>query len=72
MLLLGSAFDVRITGGDLWQANSRAVQVSGITSLRFVDGTTSHGRVLSAQAGRSRLEQQGVDVTAQISVSPTQ
>jgi hypothetical protein len=72
MLLLGSAFDVRITGGDLWQANSRAVQVSGITSLRFVDGTTSHGRILSAQAGRSRLEQQGVDVTAQISVSPTQ
>lgn len=71
MLLLGSAFDVRITGGDLWQANSRAVQVSGITSLRFVDGTTSHGRVLSAQLGRSRLEQQGVDVTAQISVSPT-
>lgn len=71
MLLLGSAVDVRVTGGDLWQANSRPVQVSGISCLRFVDGTTSHGLILSAQADRSRLEEQGIDVTAKIVVNPT-
>lgn len=70
MLVLGSGNDVRITGGDLWQANGKPVQVNGIDQLRFVDGTTSHGVLLSAQWDRSRLEQNGIDVTAQIVVNP--
>ncbi len=70
MLLLGSAADTEITGGDLWQANGQPVQVSGITQLRFVDGTTSQGGLLPAQAGRSILQQNGADVTAQVEVNP--
>ncbi len=70
MLLLGSATDTEITGGDLWQANSKAVQVSGISQLKFVDGTTSQGAVLPAQTDRSTLQQNGADVTAQVVVNP--
>jgi hypothetical protein len=70
MLILGSAADVRVTGGDLLQANGRAVQVSGITQLKFAPGSTSHGNLLPAQANQARLEQDGVDVTAQIVVNP--
>ena len=70
MLLLGSADDVRITGGDLLQANNKAVQVSGMTQLKFTSGTTSQGNVLPAQTDKSRLEQNGADVTAQVVVNP--
>jgi hypothetical protein len=70
VLLLGSASDVRITGGDLWQPNGSAVQVSGVTQLQFVDGMTSHGVLLQAQRDRSRIEQNGVDVTAQVIGTP--
>ena len=64
MLILGSATDVRITGGDLTQANSRPVVVGGITQLQFTAGTTSHGVLLPAQTNHARLEAGGVDVTA--------
>lgn len=67
---IGSGSDVRITGGDLLQANSRAVQVSGITQLRFTAGSSSHGTLFSAKNNRARLEQNGTDVTAQIVVNP--
>jgi hypothetical protein len=56
---------MRITGGNLKQDNNRAVQVSGFTSLLFANGTDSHGNLLSAQANQGRLEENGVDVTAQ-------
>jgi cyclophilin family peptidyl-prolyl cis-trans isomerase len=69
-LLLGSGGDVRITGGDLLQPNSRAVQVSGVSRLVFQAGSTSGGAILPAQNNRGRLEQAGVDVTAQIVVNP--
>ncbi|HRE83595.1 MAG TPA: immunoglobulin domain-containing protein, partial [Opitutaceae bacterium] len=42
-LLLGSATDVRITGGDLLQNNQQPVAVSGITALQFTAGSNSHG-----------------------------
>jgi len=71
VLLLGSASDVRVTGGDLWQANGQPVQVSGITQLKFVDGTTSGGAFLPAQADKSRLMQNGADVTTQLVVNPS-
>ncbi|HVU24052.1 MAG TPA: Ig-like domain-containing protein [Opitutus sp.] len=70
VLLLGSASDVRITGGDLWQQNGKPVQISGVTQLRFVNGTTSQGVTLPAQHDRSRIEQNGIDVTAQVVVEP--
>ena len=71
MIILGSASDTRITGGDLLQANNQSVKVSGITQLKFTDGSTSQGVALPAQVNRSVLTQNGVDVTAQIVVLQT-
>ncbi|MBA3848656.1 MAG: hypothetical protein C0502_01515 [Opitutus sp.] len=70
VLRLGSAGDVRIAGGELLQPNSRAVQVSGITQLRFTAGGDSHGNLLPAKNNRARLEESGIDVTSRIVVNP--
>ncbi|MEO5960010.1 MAG: pre-peptidase C-terminal domain-containing protein, partial [Opitutaceae bacterium] len=70
VLVLGSATDVRITGGDLLQPNDRAVAVEGIAQLRFVAGSDSHGNVHAASRNRARFEQNGTDVTTQIVVNP--
>jgi len=70
VLLLGSASDTRITGGDLQQTNGQAVSVSGITQLKFVDGTTSQNVLLPAQTNKAVLKQNGVDVTTLIVVNP--
>jgi hypothetical protein len=66
VLQLGSADDVRVTGGNLSQLNGRAVRVSGFNRLTFADGTDSHGRLFTAQSNRALLEQNGSDVTAQL------
>jgi hypothetical protein len=66
VLVIGSATDVRITGGDLLQSNGRAVQVKGISALQFAPGSNSHGVSSPAQANQARLERSGVDVTSQI------
>jgi len=71
MIILGSASDTRITGGNLMQSNSQPIKVSGITQLKFVDGTTSEGVLLPAQSNQAILRQDGADVTAQIVVNPT-
>ncbi len=71
VLLLGSASDTRITGGDLLQSNSRPVKVSGISQLAFTAGTTSHGKLLPAQINQAHLEQNGADVTSQIVANPS-
>jgi len=63
-LVLGSCPDVRICGGDLFQDNGGAVQVSGITRLLLTVGTSSGGTFMSFQSDRSRQVQNGVDVTA--------
>ena len=68
VLRLGSSTDVRIIGGNLEQLNARAVQVSGVTQLKFTAGITSHGVARPAQTNQARLEQDGVDVTSQIVV----
>jgi hypothetical protein len=70
MLVLGAALDVRVTGGSLRQANGRAVKVAGVARLKFVDGSTSEGTILRAQAIQARLEQDGADVTAQLAQMP--
>jgi hypothetical protein len=70
VLILGSAGDVRITGGDLSQENGKPVQVRGVAQLKFTDGIDSHGRELRAQRNRAVLHQNGQDVTAQLVVNP--
>lgn len=70
VLQIGSAPEVRITGGDLWQANSRPVEISGLSRLTFSAGSDSHGRAQAAQANRAVLRQSGRDVTAEIPVGP--
>lgn len=70
VLLLGSASDTRITGGDLLQANGQAVQVSGLTQLKFTAGITSHGGDLPARTNKAVLRQDGTDVTSQVVVNP--
>jgi hypothetical protein len=63
VLVFGSTTDVRITGGDLLQMNSRALQVDGLTAVSFTAGTKSSGTLLPAQTNRGRLERNGVDMT---------
>jgi outer membrane protein assembly factor BamB/subtilisin family serine protease len=70
VILLGSATETFIAGGDLLQSNGRAVRVSGLTSLRFVAGANSHGVARPAQVNQARLEQNGAEVTRQIVVNP--
>ncbi|HVU24983.1 MAG TPA: S8 family serine peptidase [Opitutus sp.] len=70
VLQLGSVSDARITGGDLFQDNGAAVQVSGITQLVFSDGYSSQGTHAAAQANQAVLEENGVDVTDAIVVNP--
>jgi uncharacterized delta-60 repeat protein len=72
MLVVGSASDLNITGGDLWQANRQAVEVSGINQLKFIDGMTSNGTLLQAQSNRAQLKEGDVDVTGKIVVNPAQ
>ncbi|HWA85183.1 MAG TPA: immunoglobulin domain-containing protein [Opitutus sp.] len=71
VLILGSAADTRITGGDLAQTNQQPVEVSGLTQLEFTAGTNSAGTPLPAQQNQARLEQDGNDVTDQIVVNPS-
>src|SRR5690606_22993956 len=49
VLVTGSVSDIRITGGDLAQDNGQPVQIGGFSSLRFTDGSTSHGDTQPAQ-----------------------
>jgi hypothetical protein len=69
-LLLGSASDVRITGGDLTQANTRPVKVSGFTQLKMAAGSDSQGRITDAQTNKGVLQQNGSDVTSRVVANP--
>jgi len=66
VLLFGATSEVHITGGDCTQLNSHAVEVHGITCLRFCDGMTACGALLTARANKARFEDDGVDVTDRI------
>lgn len=70
VLKFGASGDVQITGGDLWQANGRPVEVGGLTRLQFSDGTDSHGNLILKKANRGVLMQDGQDVTAQVVSGP--
>ncbi len=71
VLLIGSGGDVRITGGQLRQTNSQPVQVGGLPQLQFVNGSTSHGTLFPFQSNQGVLQQNGVDVTAQLAPRPS-
>ncbi|HVU22824.1 MAG TPA: glycoside hydrolase family 5 protein [Opitutus sp.] len=70
VIQVGAVTDARITGGNLHQDNGAAVQVSGLTQLRFTAGSDSAGNLRAAQANQAVLERDGVDVTAAIVVNP--
>lgn len=70
MIMLGTASDARIAGGNLAQFNSRAVQVSGLSQLRFLNGGDSHGNPRAAQDNQGTLEHNGSNVTSQVVVNP--
>lgn len=70
LLLFASAGDAQINGGSLEQLNERAVRIGGGLQLRFVEGTTSAGTLMAAQANRARIERDGVDVTSDVVVNP--
>ncbi|WP_202796022.1 family 43 glycosylhydrolase [Opitutus terrae] len=69
-IVLGSVSDARIAGGDLYQDNGAAVQVSGITQLKFTNGSDSHGNTILAKANRAVLQENGEDVTNRIVTGP--
>jgi hypothetical protein len=66
VLVLGSATDVRVAGGDMTQPNIAPVQISGISQLRFTAGTNSHGKFLPALENRGAFENNGADITYQV------
>ncbi|HVU24653.1 MAG TPA: C10 family peptidase [Opitutus sp.] len=70
MIRVGASTDVRITGGDLYQDNGQPVQVSGLTRVKFTDGTDSHGHLLPAKSNRATLLDHGTDITTRIVASP--
>ncbi len=71
VIILGSAADVRITGGNLYQNNGRPVLVSGVTQLKFTAGIDSHGNSLPATKNQATLRNSaGENVTSQIVVNP--
>jgi hypothetical protein len=70
VIVTESVADALITGGDLFQENGQPVSVSGLSRLAFVDGSTSGGRLLTAQPNRAVLEREGLDVTDMIVVNP--
>src|SRR5439155_23075582 len=57
--------------GDLLQANGQPVEVSGITLLKFADGSTSQGTLFPAKLNQAVLVQNGVNITATIAPRPS-
>ena len=69
-LVFGATSAVEVTGGSLAQPNGGAVEVSGISELKFVDGTSSAGVLAPAQNNAAVLEDDGANLTATIVVNP--
>ena len=70
VMIIGSGSDVRITGGDLLQPNGRAIQVKGISQLKFSAAYDSHGNFFAAKNNQAQLEQEGLNVNSQVVVNP--
>lgn len=59
VLVLGSASDTRILGGDLLQSNSQPLLANGLASLQFLSGLLSSGTALPAQSNQAQFLQYG-------------
>jgi sugar lactone lactonase YvrE len=66
VLIFSATAEVRVTGGDLLQLNSRAVQINGINQVNFAAGMKSNGQMLPALTNQARFERNGVDVTQEV------
>lgn len=66
LLVVGSAENISVAGGDLAQPNARRVRMESSTPVHFVAGTDSHGAPQPAQANRARFERDELDVTAEV------
>ncbi|MFO1450164.1 MAG: hypothetical protein U1F61_18535 [Opitutaceae bacterium] len=62
--------EIRITGGNLLQSNTRAIEFGTATVVRMSAGTTSHGVPLAAQLNQGKLERDGQNVTTAVVVNP--
>jgi hypothetical protein len=69
-IVLGSADDTRVTGGDLFQPNGQPVEIFGITQLKFTAGGTSGGGTVAAHVNEGILHKDGANVTTQVVVNP--
>lgn len=69
-LIFASAERALVTGGDIFQPNARAVQITGLSQLQMSAGTDSHGAQQVAQMSEGRLEREGEDVTASVVQQP--
>ncbi len=65
-MILGSANDVRVCGGDFSQRNGQAIHVKGISLVRFTQGGNAHGVERPARRNLGVLVEDGHDVTRQI------
>ncbi|HWA85848.1 MAG TPA: hypothetical protein VG710_06475, partial [Opitutus sp.] len=70
VIIIGSTADARITGGDLRQTNGKAVQVHGLTQLKFTAGSDAAGALFPARNNQGVLEDNGVNVTSQVVMNP--
>ncbi|MEX2045455.1 MAG: serine hydrolase, partial [Opitutus sp.] len=66
VLAIESCEDVRVTGGNLAQANGRSVQLDGIVQIQFTAGCDSHGNFWAPKLNRAVLECDGTDVTSKV------
>ncbi|HYD82859.1 MAG TPA: serine hydrolase, partial [Opitutus sp.] len=55
-LVLRSAQELRVTGGDLLQTNGKPVLIGELVPSNFTAGTTSHGDLLLAQPNRATFQ----------------
>jgi hypothetical protein len=62
--------EIRITGGNLLQSNTRSIEFGTATVVRMSAGTTSHGVPLAAQPNQGKLERDGQNVTTSVVVNP--
>lgn len=61
---------IGITGGDMKQGNSRAIQVGDAQAIHMLAGETSHRVAQPARANQGVYHRNGVDVTATLVTGP--
>src|SRR6185295_133022 len=70
MVLGGTRHETWVTGGDLQQPNGQPLKAGGLTRLKFMAGSDSHGRPIPAKANRAVIVQSGRDMTGELVQNP--